>query len=427
MPTEVQERLMNSVARLGYRVTVGDVAAELGLPVEQARRELNLVASQAGGSLQVSNTGEIAYQFDNQWREILSRKEQDAQWQEFIRSAKKTALYLGRISFGVMLIVSLIVIAVALFALSVAASSQRNDRDRDGPSFNFGGMYWFWYGFSPYNLFYFGGDPELERRRRYEQGEQVGFLEGVFSFLFGDGDPNADLEAQRWQRIAQTIRANQGVVTAEQVAPFLDGPFDESENYVLPVLVKFDGQPQVSEAGGLVYQFPQLQVTAQSQSRLTPTAGGYLEEAPWEFSKAPANTQLLAGGLGVANLLGAAFLGLQVERYGPYLARLDLTWIALVSPFLLVYGVLFLTVPAVRYALLGAKNSKVEARNRLRRERSITLSRPSPALQEKLKFAQQFATRQILSKDSTVFDSGKNSLDQKDLDGEDFDRRLQGK
>jgi hypothetical protein len=326
-----------------------------------------------------------------------------------------------------MLIVSLIVIAVALFALSVAASSQRNDRDRDGPSFNFGGMYWFWYGFSPYNLFYFGGDPELERRRRYEQGEQVGFLEGVFSFLFGDGDPNADLEAKRWQRVAQTIRANQGVVTAEQVAPFLDGPFDESENYVLPVLVKFDGQPQVSESGGLVYQFPQLQVTAQSQSRLTPAAGGFLEEAPWEFSKAPANTQLLAGGLGVANLLGAAFLGLQVERYGPYLARLDLTWIALVSPFLLVYGVLFLTVPAVRYALLGSKNNKVESRNRLRRERSITLSRPSPALQEKLKFAQQFATRQILNKDSTVFDSGKNSLDQKDLEGEDFDRRLQGK
>ncbi len=428
MATEFQEKLMQTVAQLGYRVTVGDVAGELGLPVEKARQELNLIASQAGGSLQVSPTGEIAYEFTNQWQNILNQKAQNAQWQEFVRSVKKTALYVGRISFGIMLILSLVIIVVALFALSTATNNDRDDRRSNGPSFNFGGMYWLWYGFDPYRYFYYGGDPELERRRKYERGEPVGFLEGVFSFLFGDGDPNADLEERRWQLVAQTIRTNQGVVTAEQLAPYLDAPYNEREDYVLPALVKFDGQPQVSEQGGLVYQFPQLQVTAQNQMRTNAPASGYLEEQPWEFSKAPGGTLALAGGLGIANLLGAGFLWLQVERLGPYfLERTGLTWIGLVAPILLVYGVLFLTVPAVRYLFLGGRNTQVSQRNGLRRDQTVFLSRPSPELRAKLVFARQFATRQIVDRDSTVYDSGKTTLEQKkDLDAEDFERRLKG-
>ncbi|WP_287127757.1 hypothetical protein [Candidatus Cyanaurora vandensis] len=268
MLTDTQERLMQSVTRQGYRVSVGDIAAEAGLSVIEARRELNLMASQAGGSLQVAETGEIAYQFTPQWRSVLAQKEQNAQWQALWQSTKKTLLYLGRISFGVMLILSLLIIALALVAISI--STNRDDRDGDGPNVNFGGMYWFWYGFSPFDLFYYGRDPEQERRRRYEQGEPVGFLEGVFSFLFGDGDPNANLEELRWQQVARTIRSNQGVIAAEQVLPFLDTPTDEREDYMLPVLVKFDGQPQVSEQGGLVYQFPQLQVSAQDTGVLLP-------------------------------------------------------------------------------------------------------------------------------------------------------------
>ncbi|WP_218079650.1 hypothetical protein [Anthocerotibacter panamensis] len=425
MTTEIQERLMNSVARQGYRVTIGDVASDVGLPLEQARRELNLMASQAGGSLQVAQSGEIAYQFTAQWREVLNQKLQDAQWQEFLKKLKKTALYLGRISFGVALILSLIVIAVALFALSTATN--RDDRDnRSGPSFNFGGMYWLWYGFNPYGYFYYGAEPELERRRRYEQGQPVGFLEGVFSFLFGDGDPNSDLEERRWQLVGRTIRSNGGVVTAEQVAPFLDAPYDEREDYMLPVLVKFDGQPQVSETGDLVYVFPQLQVSAAGTGSRVST--GYLEEKPVEFSKAPAGTLTLAGALGVANILGAGFLWLQLQRFEAldptFLNRAGLSWISIVTPVLLIYGTLFLLVPTVRYFLLGSKNAQISARNGLRRDQSVYLSRPTPKLREKLVFAQQFATRLVLGKEDTIYDTRKSILDQKDLDAEDFERRL---
>lgn len=36
-------------------------------------------------------------------------------------------------------------------------------------------------------------------------------MEAIFSFVFGDGDPNADFEERRWQRLADMIRAKSGV------------------------------------------------------------------------------------------------------------------------------------------------------------------------------------------------------------------------
>jgi hypothetical protein len=50
----------------------------------------------------------------------------------------------------------------------------------------------------------------------------TGFLESTFSYIFGDGDPNADIEQQRLKLLASVIRSAGGAVTAEQLAPYLD-------------------------------------------------------------------------------------------------------------------------------------------------------------------------------------------------------------
>jgi hypothetical protein len=50
----------------------------------------------------------------------------------------------------------------------------------------------------------------------------TGFFESVFSYVFGDGNPNADIEQQRLQLLASVIRSAGGAVTAEQLAPYLD-------------------------------------------------------------------------------------------------------------------------------------------------------------------------------------------------------------
>ena len=83
----------------------------------------------------------------------------------------------------------------------------------------------------------------------------MNFLESVFSFLFGDGNPNYNLEEKRWQDIGAVIRNNQGAITAEQIAPYLDNVTSlnqETEDYILPVLARFNGYPQVSPEGNLI-------------------------------------------------------------------------------------------------------------------------------------------------------------------------------
>ena len=52
--------------------------------------------------------------------------------------------------------------------------------------------------------------------------EEMGFLESVFSYIFGDGNPNEGLEERRLSLVANMIRENQGSVTAEQLAPYCD-------------------------------------------------------------------------------------------------------------------------------------------------------------------------------------------------------------
>ena len=96
--------------------------------------------------------------------------------------------------------------------------------------------------------------------------------EAIFSFVFGDGDPNQGYEEGRWRALGRFIQASQGVVTAEEMAPFLDPPSSSSaeagssgvetdDAFVLPALIKFGGEPFVDEEGHLLYKFPSLQRT----------------------------------------------------------------------------------------------------------------------------------------------------------------------
>ena len=51
---------------------------------------------------------------------------------------------------------------------------------------------------------------------------EMTFIESVFAFVFGRGDPNDDMEHRRWRAVSALLRVNRGAVFAEQVAPFLD-------------------------------------------------------------------------------------------------------------------------------------------------------------------------------------------------------------
>ena len=271
---ELNQDVMKAVESLKYRVTVGDVAAQAGLNVEVAQQGLLALAAETQGHLQVSEAGEIAYEFPKNFRGVLRNKYWQLRFQAIAAKIWQVVFYIIRISFGIILMLSIAVIFIAIFALTIAASQGGGNRDnRSGGG---GGFM-----ISPFNFFYlfdFGygrgrqrypnqySAPRSGRRATGQAGEKLNFLEAIFSFLFGDGDPNADLEERRWRDIGAVISNSGGAIAAEQVVPYLDnlgeGWNKEYEDYMLPVLSRFDGRPEVSPTGELVYYFPELQVSA---------------------------------------------------------------------------------------------------------------------------------------------------------------------
>jgi len=444
---------VEAVGRAGTRVTVADVAAAGGMDLETARKGMVALAAALGqeASLEVSQAGEIVYVFPSDAKGALTRASSAAAFREAFNNAKPALFTALRIAFGVALFASIAAIYSALIILSSSGSSDR-DRDERRSESSFGGGGGFggggfggggfgfgptlWYGPSPFDLFFYRpyytyggydyGGYEEERKPK------MGFLEAVYSLVFGDGDPNTGRDQKVLAAVAASARRNGGVVTAEQLAPLLDPPeyrraqgaVNVDESWVLGVLTRLNGRPEVTESGQLVYVFDDLQSTAgKAQREERPPA--ILEEQELPFSLADDGQLLLAGALGALNLAGAAYLGVQLASLPAGIVLPGfLGAVKGAYPALLAYAVGFVAAPAARYLGLGGQNAEIQERNRKRKEWLSALS--SGEVEGKLAQARQYRTsmRQVGAGDS-VYSTAKSAAQQgTTADLSDFDRRL---
>jgi hypothetical protein len=412
-------QIMQAVERLDYRVTVGDVAAQAGLDVNLAQQGLLALASDAGGHLQVAESGEVVYLFPKSFRTILRNQYFRLQLKEWWEKVWRILFYLIRISFGILLFISIALIIAAIVLITIAASASQSSDDRrdfDGGSIT---MPNFWFGPDIFWVFYpdyYDRQADRQRQRQSRGGTKqepsMNFLEAIFSFLFGDGNPNRDLEERRWQAIGTVIRSHQGAVTAEQIAPYLDDLGQDYakdyEDYMLPVLTRFNGRPEVSPAGEIVYHFPDLQTTAREQ-RYQPVQA-YLQEFAWRFSRAGSGQLILAIGLGASNLIGALALGKLLSEgvaIGGFVAFVQsIYWL------LLGYGTGFLAIPLIRYFWIQGRNRKIAARNAARQERAIALNQADDQLRQKIAYAQQFAAQTVIRQEDLVYTTEQDLMEQ---------------
>ena len=392
--------VIDAVEKLNYRVTIGDVAAQSGLDLNTAQREVLAIASEAGGNIQVAESGEIAYKFAPNFRQVLVSRSFWLQVKENLKGVWKWVFLGIRFSFGILLIVSIAIVVIGIIAATIALNQSRSDDDRDdrrsdrggGGGFIFLGGWGNPFG-NPFIMF--DRDYYEPQRLRERDPNDMNFFESVFSFLFGDGDPNANLEERRWREIATMIRSNNGVVIAEQIAPYLDetSRIENDEYFVIPVLSKFNGFPEVSEAGTLAYKFPELQKVA--SERKSKSKSAYLQEKLWKFSQAPQGKIALAIGLGIFYLVASLYLGSLIGD--PRLAKSLVGFLGFIKAaygFLLGYAVLFLSTPLVRYFVLQYLNKGIGDRNQKRATSAEQLQNPSSTLREKLAFASTFAMKQ---------------------------------
>lgn len=413
LPSDVRERTMKAVDELGGRVTVGDVASRAGMKISQAETALQALATDSGGFLEVSTDGDVLYVFPKDYRSVLAAKSIRLKLEPLLGKLKAVADYLIRVTFGTTLLVSIMLVYSTLMVLLTSSRSE-NDNRQGHRSYNSGFSIYI----SPADLFWYL-DPYYYRRRGFERGG-LNFFESVFSFVFGDGDPNEGKEELRWKMIGEYIKSKGGVVCAEELAPFLDVPsLEESrdvESFMLPVLLRFDGEPDVDKQGNILYRFPSLQRTALRWSKPTRTfdALEQFSEDPWEFSKANEMNRFLVIGLGAVNLIGVVILSSWlrdvtiVGRFGvglvPFMAK--------ILPILQVYTASFFAIPAIRWFFLQKNNADIVKKNVARGQWRELLQRPDLLLQKKLESTWNLAKQTVIGRDQIIYSTEKDLADQ---------------
>ncbi|KAK3024773.1 hypothetical protein RJ639_044934 [Escallonia herrerae] len=538
LPSDVRRRAMDAIDACGGRVTVGDVASRAGLKLDQAQKALQALAADTDGFLEVSDEGDVLYVFPKGYQSKLAAKSFRIKIEPLIEKAKSGAEYLVRVSFGTALIASIVLVYTTIIAILSSKSDEDNRGRRGGRSFDTGFSFYL----NPSDLFCMVAawmertdisyrkrvldldvlgeerevtpnlltegdhlqqssltelwllpylDPELRywdpyyyRRRRVRADDDGNnFIESVFSFVFGDGDPNQGAEEERWKLLGQYIASNGGVTTAEELAPYLDvGTTENDESYILPVLLRFEGQPEVDEEvlfghrnsetfsvrgfvldeeesgkgvgdcsdkfGNILYHFPSLQRTASSQKggrkeyvgrRWADWVGSvekFFREKKWQFSKTSSSERAMVIGLGGLNLFGVIILGTML-KYGSYLLCFSIlnvlnmtatpsgfiTFVSDIYPLLQIYAGSFFAIPLVRWLFLRTTNFEIERRNRAREQRARALESPDLSLRRKLLSARDMAQRTYIGQDRIVYSTESDSLEQ-DYEAQEWDQRF---
>ncbi|MDZ4834041.1 MAG: hypothetical protein SGJ27_09720 [Candidatus Melainabacteria bacterium] len=416
LPTLLKDKqiVLKAIDSLGRRVTPADVASNTGLPLLPVTATLNQIAAETDGHMEVGAKGDIAYIFSPGFQSRYLAQGYRRVLQQIWSKVFAAGFFVVRISFGIMLIINALII-VALVFLIIFYYSQRGGDDDDR---GFGGGFPIRLSFFEYYLLYdiLFGYPRQTTRYDYDRptirkSNDSNFFFNAFSFLFGDGDPNLNFEDRKWAMIAEVIRRNNGVVTAELLAPYT-GAEPGNEDAVLPVLVRFDGRPEVTAVGDIVYIFPAMQVTAMEEARLN-VLPSHLTEWTWKFTNVPSGQMLWVYLLAGFDFFGSWFLlaqmhAMQYSEFGNPLASF-----APLIYFLIISATMFIVVPAIRWVALGFINQRIEQRNAKRLANAKILEEMPDNLLKKLSAAQTMKVdRELLSEKDAVFTTEKDSLEQ---------------
>ena len=212
LPKQLRDDVLDAVESLGGRCTVGDVAAAAGCKVSDAERALTAVAADTLAALEVSAEGDLLYVFPDGGRvrgTVAAKSARIRVFEPALETIGKVGSYLARVTFGTTLLASIAIVYAAIFALLSSKDSDRDDRrssSDSGGGMMFGGPRFY---ISPFDYLWYW-DPYYYERRAYmaelEGARDMNFLEAVFSFVFGDGDPNRDFERRRWALVGLCIQ-----------------------------------------------------------------------------------------------------------------------------------------------------------------------------------------------------------------------------
>src|ERR1700733_1725929 len=128
MLREEKKVVIKAISDLGNRVTAADVASKNGLSLSLSNTMLNTIASETGGHLEVSEAGDIAYRFKNNFQSAYLATGIRAFAGMILDKICEVMFYLVKISFGIFLSLSLIIVVIAFIIIAVLSSQFGSER-----------------------------------------------------------------------------------------------------------------------------------------------------------------------------------------------------------------------------------------------------------------------------------------------------------
>ena len=390
---KVRGQVATALRRHGNQGTVADIVGLSGLPKYQVESVLPAVVADCRGQMAVTESGEIIYRFP----QGLSNPEKSL-GKRFLRAAAMVLKAFFKGWIVVMLVgyfALFVLILVASILVSIALSFAKRDGDRDDSG---GGIFGFflvsrvmeWF----LLLWLYSGDT-LERQRKKKKP----FHKAVFEFVFGvQESPEVRARMER-KAFISFVRENRGSISLEELMAITGKSRQEADAFVSRLMLEFEGEPRVSDAGTLSFFFPSVLLTSGAPER--PYRLDDKELIP--FSRNPPKTTnwiVFLNGFNV--VFGVYFLvySLQgvpaVQASGDNLSLVYLITVALGSrlggldpstvnawvfgvlglvPAL--YSALFFGIPAVRRWREQAKNLVIKTNNFRRKLISRVLATPT--------------------------------------------------
>jgi hypothetical protein len=307
-PRAAAKVLRTSLKQPSKPLTIADAAAQSGLALRDAERGMHWLTNEYRGQLRVTNDGDLLFRFPHGFTKP---------W--VVRDGTTRALgAIGRGAAGVLrfvvrawltiVLVAYVGIFVGLLIALMFARSNDNSSNRGG---NFSGVAYglfrvlgdalFWT-FHPFSPMYIGGR-SWEGRAQRTRGDETPFYEKVNRFFFGPVPARHDPRAME-KKIVALIRAQKGRIGLADVMRVTGLPREQADPMMARLMLDYDGDVEVSEAGGITYKFENIRKTAESgkRERVPPPAWTEPVRVPAFTGNTP-GSNFLIGALNGFNLL----------------------------------------------------------------------------------------------------------------------------
>jgi hypothetical protein len=380
--------------------SVADISAATALPLTTVQELLPRAADEFRGRLEVTASGEILYSFP---RGFTSRyRGFGALAARALEKAGRFFRAAGVLLFKVWIMVMLVgyfalfmLIALSAMMLSVAASSSSSDRG--GRRSSSGGLYLTSSIFNMIIRLWFYSEllgSARGGRRSPPSRPKKPLHRAIFSFVFGEGDPNRDWNEKRKKALIVFLGKHRGVISLPDFMALSGLPPKEAEAELMACCGEFGGSPEASDDGTIVYRFDEI---LRRSDRVE--AAELPAKRLWKFSFNEKSMNTWFGIINTVNLLFGGYFFYHALNTGAILSpeqfqqssRLyGLTWylslhfiqdpLSLITVGLglvpLVFSILFWLVPVLRGFWEKGENERIRMENLRRAGFSRIWARP---------------------------------------------------